>query len=53
MQSFAVRGDLMSDGREYACLMPGAPAASDGRQLLKTVDRAEITIVMDNFVDIL
>jgi 7,8-dihydropterin-6-yl-methyl-4-(beta-D-ribofuranosyl)aminobenzene 5'-phosphate synthase len=43
----------MWDGREYACLMPDAAAASDSRQLLKTVDRAEVTIVMDNFVDVL
>jgi 7,8-dihydropterin-6-yl-methyl-4-(beta-D-ribofuranosyl)aminobenzene 5'-phosphate synthase len=43
----------MWDGREYACLMPDAATASDSRQLLKTVDRAEITIVMDNFVDVL
>ncbi len=34
--------------------MPDVPEASDDRLLgLKTVDRAEITIVVDNFVDIL
>jgi 7,8-dihydropterin-6-yl-methyl-4-(beta-D-ribofuranosyl)aminobenzene 5'-phosphate synthase len=43
----------MSQGEEYACLVADAPTAVDDRQLLKAVDRAEITIVMDNFVDIL
>jgi len=43
----------MSQGEEYACLVADAPTAVDDRQLLKAVDRAEITIVMDNFVDVL